>query len=58
MCENTLRWFKHGVGMYPKWVDGLAGLSMVYFQLRDFDNALKYIQLAREHYSKKQVYYE
>lgn len=44
--------------MYPKWVDGLCGLGMMYYQLKDYETALKFIQMAKENYSKKQVYYD
>ena len=44
--------------MYPKWVDGLCGLAMMHYQLKDYETALKFIQMAKENYAKKQIYYD
>jgi len=31
--HNSLRWFAHGVGLFPRWVNGLVGLATTCFNM-------------------------
>ena len=45
-----MRWFSYGIELNPRWVDGLCGVSMSYFNMRNFEKALTYIDLAKNNF--------
>ena len=48
--NSTLVWFCHGINLNPRWIDGLCGLALTYFNMGDFKMALKFITLAQGNY--------
>lgn len=34
--------------MHPRWLDGLCGIALAYFNMLDFERALKFITLAKD----------
>ena len=46
--SNALTWFMHGVSLHPRWVDGLCGLATTYFNMRDYEQALRFISVAKD----------
>ena len=31
--QSAMCWFSHGLNLNPRWVDGLCGMSMLYFNM-------------------------
>ena len=48
--SSTLVWFCHGINLQPRWIDGLCGLAVTYFNMGEYKMALKFISLAKENY--------
>ena len=48
MYQSAINWFSRGIDLHPRWVDGLCGIAITYFNMLDFERALKYISLAKD----------
>ena len=48
MYHLAIHWFSQGVELKPRWLDGLCGIAMCYFNMLDFERALKFIMLAKD----------
>ena len=46
--KSAILWFGKGVDLNPRWVDGLVGIGITYFNMLDFGRALRYITLAKD----------
>ena len=44
----AIHWFGKGVELHPRWLDGLCGIAIAYFNLMDFERALKFIIMAKD----------
>ena len=38
----------HGISLHPRWVDGLCGLATTYFNMKDYQQALRFITVAKD----------
>ena len=47
-CESSIHWFAKGIDLIPRWVDGLCGIAINYFNMLNFERALLFIHLAKE----------
>ena len=34
--RSAIHWFSRGVELHPRWIDGLAGIAITYFNMLDF----------------------
>ena len=48
LYQSAINWFSRGVEFNPRWIDGLCGIAITYFNMLDFEKAPKYITLAKE----------
>lgn len=46
--KSAIQWFGKGIDLHPRWLDGLCGIAITYFNMLDFNRALKYITLAKD----------
>lgn len=46
--RSAILWFGKGVDLNPRWVDGLCGIAITYFNMLDFDRALRYMTMAKD----------
>ena len=46
--HSAIHWFGKGVELNPRWLDGLCGIALSYFNLQDFERALKFIVMAKD----------
>lgn len=46
--HSAILWFGKGVDLHPRWLDGLCGIALAYFNLQNFERALKFIILAKD----------
>ena len=46
--RSAIHWFSLGIDLHPRWLDGLAGIAIIYFNMLDFPMALKFITMAKE----------
>ena len=45
--KSAIHWFSRGIDLLPRWLDGLCGIAIAYFNIHDFERALKFISLAK-----------
>lgn len=46
--NSAIHWYGKGIDLDPRWVDGLCGIAINYFNMLNFDRALYFIQLAKD----------
>ena len=46
--ESALTWYTFGLNLQPRWVEGLVGIATIHFNRKNFEEALRYISLAKE----------
>ena len=48
--DSALEWYTHGLNLNPRWIDGLCGSAVCYFNMENHEKALEFISLARKNY--------
>ena len=48
--DSAIRWFSYGLRLNPRWIDGLCGVAAAYFNMKKFDKAMYYIELAKNNF--------
>ena len=51
--RSAILWFGKGIDLNPRWVDGLCGIAITYFNMLDFERALRFISLAKDNMKGK-----
>ena len=42
-----MEWFDFGLKLKPRWVNGLVGMAVTYFEMKHYFKAVEYISAAR-----------
>ena len=48
--DSALEWFTHGLNLNPRWVDGLCGTAICYFNMQNHEKALEFTALTKNNY--------
>ena len=48
--DSAIRWFSHGLKLIPRWIDGLCGVAVAFFNMQNYEKALQYIELAKNNF--------
>ena len=48
--ESAIRWFSFGLGLNPRWVDGLCGVAVAFFNMKYYEKSLSYIEHAKNNF--------
>jgi hypothetical protein len=50
LFEKSVVWFNFGLKLKPRWVNGLVGIAITYFEMGYNSRAVSYIKSARQNF--------
>ena len=48
--ESAICWFSFGLKLNPRWINGLCGVAIAFFNIQNYAKALEYICLAKDNF--------